>query len=42
MAIESLASTLTLESLIAAKRLVDQLGGVEAEKTAVDALAKLS
>ena len=41
VAVETVASTLTLESLIAAKRLVDQLGGVEAAKTAVDALAKL-
>jgi hypothetical protein len=30
-----------LESLLAAKKLVSQLGSVEAAKTAVDALAKL-
>ncbi|HWB10704.1 MAG TPA: hypothetical protein VG826_15855 [Pirellulales bacterium] len=40
-AIESMASTLTLDSLLAAKRLVSQLGSIEAAKTAVDALAKL-
>jgi hypothetical protein len=40
--VESVASTLTLESLMAAKRLADHLGSVEAAKTAVDALAKLS
>jgi transposase len=40
-AVESVASTLTLDSLLAAKRLVNQLGSVEAAKTAVDALAKL-
>ena len=39
--VESMASTLTLDSLLAAKRLVTQLGSVEAAKTAVDALAKL-
>jgi hypothetical protein len=39
--VETVASTLTLESLLAAKKLVQQLGGVEAAKTAVDALAKL-
>ncbi|HEV3343250.1 MAG TPA: hypothetical protein VG125_22955 [Pirellulales bacterium] len=39
--VESVASTLTLDSLLAAKRLVNQLGSVEAAKTAVDALAKL-
>jgi hypothetical protein len=33
---------LTLENLLAAKRLVNQLGSVEAAKQAVDALAKLS
>lgn len=36
------ASTLTLDSLLAAKKLVNQLGSVEAAKSAVDALAKLS
>lgn len=35
------ASTLTIESLLAAKKLVGQLGSVEAAMTAVDALAKL-
>ena len=35
-------STLTLDSLLAAKKLVDQLGSVEAAKTAVDALVKLT
>jgi hypothetical protein len=39
--VASVASTLTLDSLMAAKRLVNQLGSVEAAKTAVDALAKL-
>jgi hypothetical protein len=39
--VESVTSTLTLDSLLAAKRLVNQLGSVEAAKTAVDALAKL-
>jgi arginine repressor len=33
---------LTLQSLLAAKRLADQLGSVDAAKQAVDALAKLS
>jgi hypothetical protein len=42
MRVEMVASTLTLESLLAAKKLVNQLGSVEAAKTAVDALAKLS
>ena len=42
MVIEAVASTLTLESLIAAKKLADHLGGVDAAKQAVDALAKLS
>ena len=40
--VATVASTLTLDSLLAAKKLVDQLGSVEAAKTAVDALAKLS
>lgn len=35
--VETIASTLTLESLLAAKKLVSQLGSVEAAKTAVDA-----
>lgn len=39
--VETVASTLTLESLMAAKKLVNQLGSLEAAKTAVDALAKL-
>jgi|SRR5215469_6731606 len=39
--VEQVTSTLTLDSLLAAKRLVNQLGSVEAAKTAVDALAKL-
>ncbi|HEV3344831.1 MAG TPA: hypothetical protein VG125_30925 [Pirellulales bacterium] len=38
----TIASTLSLESLLAAKKLVNQLGSVEAAKSAVDALAKLS
>lgn len=33
---------LSLQSLLAAKKLADQLGGVEAAKQAVDALARLS
>lgn len=40
--VEVVQSTLTLDSLLAAKKLVNQLGSVEAAKTAVDALAKLS
>jgi hypothetical protein len=40
--VEVLQSTLTLDSLLAAKKLVNQLGSVEAAKTAVDALAKIS
>jgi hypothetical protein len=40
--VETVASTLTLDSLLAAKKLVTQLGSVEAAKTAVDALARLS
>jgi hypothetical protein len=39
--VETVASTLTLDSLLAAKKLVNQLGSVDAAKTAVDALAKL-
>jgi arginine repressor len=35
-------ATLSLDSLLAAKKLVTQLGSVEAAKSAVDALAKLS
>jgi arginine repressor len=42
MVVETVASTLTLESLLAAKKLVNQLGSVGAAKHAVDALAKLS
>lgn len=34
--------SLSLDSLLAAKKLVNQLGSVEAAKTAVDALVKLS
>lgn len=40
--VETVASTLTLESLIAAKKLADHLGGVGVAKQAVDALAKLT
>jgi hypothetical protein len=39
---ETVTSTLTLESLMAAKKLVHQVGGIDAAKTAVDALAKLA
>jgi hypothetical protein len=39
--VETIASTLTLDSLLAAKKLVSQLGSVEVAKTAVDALARL-
>ncbi len=39
--VETVASTLTLDSLLAAKKLAVHLGSVEAAKTAVDALAKL-
>jgi hypothetical protein len=39
--VETVASTLTLDSLLAAKKLVQQVGSVDAAKTAVDALAKL-
>jgi len=38
----AVSPSLSLESLLAAKRLADQLGGVEVAKSAVDALAKLS
>jgi hypothetical protein len=41
MVTEMAASTLTLESLLAAKKLVNQLGSVEAAKTAVDALVRI-
>jgi hypothetical protein len=37
----STSELLSLDSLLAAKKLVTQLGSVEAAKTAVDALAKL-
>jgi hypothetical protein len=37
----SASGTLSLDSLLAAKKLVVALGSVEAAKTAVDALAKL-
>jgi hypothetical protein len=37
----TVASTLSLDSLLAAKKLANQLGSVEAAKSAVDALAKL-
>jgi hypothetical protein len=36
------AETISLQALIAAKRLADQLGGVQAAKQAMDALARLS
>lgn len=36
------SSTISLDALMAAKRLADQLGGVRAAKEAMDALAKLS
>jgi hypothetical protein len=39
---ETVASTLTLESLMAAKKLVHQVGGIEVAKSAVDALEKLT
>lgn len=38
----TVSSGLTVESLIAAKKLADQLGGVGVAKQAVDALARLS
>lgn len=38
----SMSETLSLANLLAAKKLVDLLGSVEAAKQAVDALAKLS
>ena len=41
-ATSSTSGSLSLENLLAAKRLVDQLGSVEAAKQAVDALARLS
>lgn len=41
MVTATVASTLTLESLLAAKKLVNQLGSVEAAKSAVDALSKI-
>ncbi|HVX15916.1 MAG TPA: hypothetical protein VHC22_32330 [Pirellulales bacterium] len=41
-AVVSTSDLLSLDSLLAAKKLVAQLGSVEAAKTAVDALAKLS
>lgn len=40
--VETVASTITLGSLLAAKKLVSQLGSVDAAKQAVDALAKLA
>jgi arginine repressor len=36
------SETISLQALMAAKRLADQLGGVQAAKQAMDALAKLS
>lgn len=36
------SATISLDALIAAKKLADQLGGVQAAKQAMDALAKLS
>jgi len=41
MVTTTVASTLSLESLLAAKKLVNQLGSVEAAKSAVDALSKI-
>lgn len=38
----SVGAMLQLEHLLAAKRLCDKVGGVEAAKTALDALAKLN
>lgn len=38
----SASRSISLDSLIAAKKLADQLGGVDAAKQAVDALARLS
>ena len=38
----STSEKLSLDNLLAAKRLVNQLGGIEAAKQAVDALARLS
>jgi hypothetical protein len=40
--VETVASTLTLDSLLAAKKLANEFGSVEAAKMAVDALARLS
>lgn len=40
--VASTTTTLSLENLLAAKKLVNQLGSVEAAKQAVDALVKLS
>lgn len=42
MATNSMSESLSLENLLAAKKLVTQLGSVAAAKQAVDALAKLS
>jgi hypothetical protein len=42
MKVEVVASTLTLDSLLAAKKLVNQLGSVEVAKQVVDALARIS
>jgi hypothetical protein len=39
--VTTIASTLTLDSLLAAKKLANQLGSVEVAKRAVEALAKL-
>lgn len=36
------SATISLDALIAAKKLADQLGGVQAAKQAVDALARIS
>lgn len=41
-AASSASRSISLDSLIAAKKLADQLGGVDAAKQAVDALARLS
>lgn len=41
-AASSTSRSISLDSLIAAKKLADQLGGVDAAKQAVDALARLS
>jgi hypothetical protein len=42
LVVKATAETLTLDSLLAAKKLVQQIGSVEAAKMAIDALAKLT